>query len=174
MLTRSIMFSLLAAATVAATAVVTSSAAEARPNHGGGVSSHGRGVGPAAHRLSVRPAVHRGVRVNLHRGFRVQPRLTILRPGCWHRPWLCRPIVRPHFCWRHPLLCNRPYPVVMRYPIVRPYPVVAAAPVAPVASACTCLRKTYLPNGAVLFRDVCTNESAVNPPARAADASQAQ
>jgi hypothetical protein len=38
----------------------------------------------------------------------------------------------------------------------------------PVASTCTCLVKEYLPNGAVLFRDVCTNESAVNPPAQAA------
>jgi hypothetical protein len=46
-----------------------------------------------------------------------------------------------------------------------------AYPVArPVASTCTCLVKEYLPNGAVLFRDVCTNESAVNPPAQAAEA----
>jgi hypothetical protein len=48
---------------------------------------------------------------------------------------------------------------------VRPvYPAVR-----PVAASCTCLRKTYLPNGAVLFEDVCTNESAVNPPAQAAE-----
>ena len=33
---------------------------------------------------------------------------------------------------------------------------------------CTCLRKTYLPNGAVLFQDVCTNESAMSGPAPAA------
>jgi len=45
------------------------------------------------------------------------------------------------------------------------YPVAVARPV---ASTCTCLVKEYLPNGAVLFRDVCTNESAVNPPAQAA------
>jgi hypothetical protein len=52
-----------------------------------------------------------------------------------------------------------------RYGYVTPvYPVVAR----PVASNCTCLVKEYLPNGAVLFRDVCTNESAVNPPAQAA------
>jgi hypothetical protein len=35
----------------------------------------------------------------------------------------------------------------------------------PAPAACTCLRKTYLPNGAVLFQDVCTQESAMNPPA---------
>jgi hypothetical protein len=46
----------------------------------------------------------------------------------------------------------------------------AAYPAArPVASTCTCLVKEYLPNGAVLFRDVCTNESAMNPPAQAAE-----
>jgi hypothetical protein len=32
------------------------------------------------------------------------------------------------------------------------------------------LVKEYLPTGAVQFRDVCTNESAVNPPAQAANA----
>jgi hypothetical protein len=31
-------------------------------------------------------------------------------------------------------------------------------------TTCTCLRKTYLPNGAVMFSDVCTNESAINGP----------
>ena len=50
------------------------------------------------------------------------------------------------------------------------YPVAsyAVAP-RPVASTCTCLVKEYLPNGAVLFRDVCTNELAMNPPAQAAE-----
>ena len=33
----------------------------------------------------------------------------------------------------------------------------------PVASTCTCLVKEYLPNGAVLFRDVCTNEVGSEP-----------
>ena len=29
---------------------------------------------------------------------------------------------------------------------------------------CTCLTKTYTSTGAVLFKDVCTNEIAMNPP----------
>lgn len=49
--------------------------------------------------------------------------------------------------------------------VYRPY--ATYRPVAPVHSACTCLRKTYLPNGAVMFQDVCTNESAINAPAQA-------
>ncbi|MCC6887904.1 MAG: hypothetical protein IT536_05150 [Hyphomicrobiales bacterium] len=51
---------------------------------------------------------------------------------------------------------------------VRPVVPAVAAVARPVASTCTCLVKEYLPNGSVLFRDVCTNESAINPPAQAA------
>ena len=32
---------------------------------------------------------------------------------------------------------------------------------------CTCLSKEYTPEGAVLFKDRCTNEAAMNPPAPA-------
>jgi hypothetical protein len=45
---------------------------------------------------------------------------------------------------------------------------VGAAAIARPASTCTCLTKTYLPNGAVLFKDVCTQESALNPPGQQA------
>ena len=33
---------------------------------------------------------------------------------------------------------------------------------------CTCLSKEYTPEGAVLFKDRCTNEAAMNPPAQPA------
>ena len=33
------------------------------------------------------------------------------------------------------------------------------------AGPCTCLSKEYTPEGAVLFKDRCTNEAAMNPPA---------
>ena len=33
-----------------------------------------------------------------------------------------------------------------------------------VAGPCTCLTKEYTPEGAVLFKDRCTNEMAMNPP----------
>jgi hypothetical protein len=55
------------------------------------------------------------------------------------------------------------------YGFRRYYPVSYPVVTRPVASTCTCLVKEYLPNGAVLFRDVCTNESAMNPPAQAAE-----
>jgi hypothetical protein len=55
---------------------------------------------------------------------------------------------------------------VVRYPAVTvdPVPVAAALPAAPVPVSCSCLTKEYLPSGAVLFKDVCTKEAAVNPP----------
>ena len=61
-----------------------------------------------------------------------------------------------HVHWRH------------RYYV--PRPVIYAAPVAavyaakPVVNRCTCLTKEYTPEGAVLFKDICTNEAAINPP----------
>ncbi len=77
--------------------------------------------------------------------------------------------------WRHH---HRPYWV---YPVVGETVVEGAAPVAaaPVAAApvsvaavardnCTCLTKTYLDDGSVMFKDVCTKEAAVAPPAEAA------
>ena len=33
-----------------------------------------------------------------------------------------------------------------------------------VAGPCTCLTKQYTPDGRVLFKDICTNEAAINPP----------
>jgi hypothetical protein len=45
-----------------------------------------------------------------------------------------------------------------RYSVVRPATTTYTRP------TCTCLTKEYLPNGAVLFKDVCTNEAAMNPP----------
>jgi hypothetical protein len=41
------------------------------------------------------------------------------------------------------------------YTVARP--VVASGP-------CTCLSKEYTPDGRVLFKDLCTNEAAINPP----------
>jgi len=51
-------------------------------------------------------------------------------------------------------------------PIWYAAPVVYAARPA-VAGPCTCLTKEYTPEGAVLFKDRCTNEAAINPPVQA-------
>lgn len=44
---------------------------------------------------------------------------------------------------------------------------IASRPVSVAPGPCTCLSKEYTPEGAVLFRDRCTNEAAMNPPAQA-------
>ena len=43
-----------------------------------------------------------------------------------------------------------------------PRPVYVAS--RPVAGPCTCLSKEYTSDGRVLFKDLCTNEAAINPP----------
>jgi hypothetical protein len=62
-----------------------------------------------------------------------------------------------HWAWWH---WPRPYWVA---------PVVATGAVAsyaatPTYNQCTCLTKDYTPEGAVVFKDTCTNEMAMNPP----------
>ena len=46
-------------------------------------------------------------------------------------------------------------------------------PVTRVAGPCTCLSKEYTPDGRVLFKDLCTNEAAINPPVVAPQQSSA-
>lgn len=69
---------------------------------------------------------------------------------------------RPHHRWhwhRHHVRWHRP--------LLYSTPVVYGVARTPVAGACTCLTKEYTPEGAVLFKDRCTNEMAMNPPAEA-------
>ena len=70
-------------------------------------------------------------------------------PHNWH-PYIVRYRVR-----------TAPVTYVARAPVAY----VAPAPVAAVAAPCTCLTKEYTQEGAVLFKDICTNEAAINPPA---------
>jgi len=73
-----------------------------------------------------------------HPGIRIHPR--------WPRPhWHVH--YRRHY-WVAP---------VATYAVARPA----------VAGPCTCLTKEYTPEGAVLFKDRCTSEMAMNPPAAA-------
>jgi len=59
-----------------------------------------------------------------------------------------------------------------------PAPVVVGGPTyiasRPVAGPCTCLSKEYTPEGAVLFKDRCTNEMAMNPPVQQTGAAEPQ
>lgn len=62
----------------------------------------------------------------------------------------------PHFhWWRRPVVIEGSAPVVSAP--------VASAPSSP--GPCTCLTKSYLQDGSVLFQDACTKESALATPA---------
>lgn len=134
--------SFLALAAVAAlgAAALTSTSAEAAGFHrGGGKGFHGSGVHRPIARL---PGRHPGG--HIHRW-----------PGHRHVH---------HIHWRHRHVYY-PRPVVYAAaPAVYAAPTVYRA--APVVSTnrCTCLTKEYTPEGAVLFKDICTNEAAINPP----------
>jgi len=66
-----------------------------------------------------------------------------------------------HRHWRHRHVHVYPRPV-----IYSAAPAVYAAK--PAVNPCTCLTKEYTPEGALLFKDICTNEAAINPPPAAA------
>lgn len=112
--------------------------------------------------LRVAPgAMHVGT--GLHYGtYRLgPPRIVKLPPPIVKLP---PPIVHPphhwHWVWHRYWIP----PVVVGGAAAATY--VAATPAAvPVTDTCTCLTKQYTPEGAVVFKDVCTNEMAMNPPA---------
>jgi len=74
------------------------------------------------------------------------------RPGRYIHPRHPRPHWHGHY--RH-----------YRHVYYAPRPVIYGA-VTPVITTnrCTCLTKEYTPEGALLFKDLCTNEAAINPP----------
>jgi hypothetical protein len=70
------------------------------------------------------------------------------------------PNVKHHWCHHNDHRCHPHWQVNYRYGAPVAYAVTSPA----VAGPCTCLTKQYTPEGAVLFKDICTNEAAMNPP----------
>jgi hypothetical protein len=105
--------------------------------HGGGGGMSSHGGGFSGHRGGVG-------RPSLGRPGRIpgRPGITV-----WPRPTWNVGYRRPY--WVAP---------VVTYAVARPEIV---------AGPCTCLSKEYTPEGAVLFKDRCTNEAAMNPPVQA-------
>jgi hypothetical protein len=64
--------------------------------------------------------------------------------------WPIKPVYHPIY---------KPVPVVVSRPVY-----VAARPVSDTPGPCTCLSKEYTSQGAVVFKDRCTAEMAMNPP----------
>ena len=142
--TRKTILALAALASVGAFALATNDASARGFGGGGGMrmgGGHGGGI------ISIRR------RLSPHRWRRTLPSHRATSTGLpfvHHR--------HPHFHWRYGW--RRNYWVA---------PVVATGIAAGVVSAptynrCTCLTKEYTPEGAVVFKDICTNEAAMNPP----------
>ncbi len=136
---RKITFTAIAAAAVIGASMIAPTSASAfGGSHAKGVS-HVKGVSHTSGVKHVNAVSHlgRGIRPGhgCHNG---------AKWNCWH----------PNHNWH------------VHYRLPRLYGVAPVAYVATqtVAAPCTCLTKEYTPEGAVLFKDRCTNEAAMNPP----------
>jgi hypothetical protein len=169
MFRKSTLLALVAAAVFGASMLVTADA-DAR-GHGGGGGGFSRGGGHSMGRsMGGMRSMGRGFnRGGLHRGFNRgfhRPGRFVRHPGRFNRHRFAH-FHRHHCWWKHRhhwrYYGSYGYPVYGGSYEVAPAPVAAVA--APVTKTCTCLTKEYTPEGAVLFKDVCTNEAAINPPA---------
>jgi hypothetical protein len=159
---KSITLAIAAAVSLGAFALSASTASAFHPSNGSGIHAVGNGnvkaFGGGLH-VNNKPQVM-GVKINPQvQGIKINPKVTgiLINPKFNHWP--------RHWWWRYSF--QRPYWVA---------PVIAAGGVATYAATttttnrCTCLTKDYTPQGAVVFKDVCTNEMAMNPPVDASPA----
>ena len=92
----------------------------------------------------------------------------IIKPAGGIKPHLpVKPIFVPHWPQKHPHWHVRYRPRIWYPPVVvggATY--IASRPVVSAPGPCTCLSKEYTQEGVVVFKDRCTNEMAMNPPAQ--------
>ena len=159
---KSLTLALAAAVSLGAFALSSSTASAFHPASGGikasGVKSGG---------FQSNPHLVTGLKVNnkpMVTGIVIKPKPGIIT-GIVIKPNHPHHAHWPHYWWRY-TTWGRPYLAA---------PVIAAGGVAayattPTTNRCTCLTKEYTPQGAVVFKDVCTNEMAMNPPANVSPA----
>ena len=154
-------------------ATLVSSAADARPHGNGGQQPwrsrrrrrRSRHRSSSWHRPSSWPRSPPHIPgLNRHRHLHHRHHLTI-RPGCWLHQWRCRPPIGVTTAGITPGTAT----AVGRSSSVATTRSLLCADRSPGCIDLHLPAQDYLPNGSVLFRDVCTNESAVNPPAQAAE-----
>ena len=141
-----ILFALAAALTLGVATLSTSSA-DARGHGGGGGGHGGGGHGGGFSRVGGGHGGGFARHVGHHGGHHMGRHHHHFRHHHHHWRWYG---YRRNF-WYAPAVTYADYSVA------RPA----------VAGPCTCLSKEYTPEGAVLFKDRCTNEMAMNPPAQA-------
>jgi len=129
--------------TILALAAIASLGSIALSSTSASAIGHGRGFGGGGPHVS---GMHVSGGTHTFRGGPAFRRFVHVRPLWRHPHW--------HIGWR------RPYWVA---------PVIATGlattyATAPTGNRCTCLTKEYTPEGAVVFKDLCTKEMAMNPP----------
>ena len=72
-----------------------------------------------------------------------------------------KPVKPPHIHAHGPHFIPVPVPVQTAYAVERPVTVVSQRPVT--RNTCNCLTKDYTPDGIVIFKDLCTKETASAP-----------
>ncbi len=152
---KSITLALAAAVSVGAFALSATTASAFHPS-GPGAGMHAVGGSgmhvyskPFVTGIKIMPPKVTGIVINK------PPKITgiIIKPPHWHPHWHWN-----YGWWRRPIWTG---PVIAAGGVAT----YAATTPAPVTNRCTCLTKEYTPQGAVVFKDVCTNEMAMNPPA---------
>lgn len=141
---------MLALTAIAALGLAMTSASAKPQGPGGGIK--GPGFNPGI----VKPAG--GIKIIPSNPIVAKPNLPvkpIFVPHWPHKPHHWPIIVRPR-----PIFIPQPVPVAVGGPAY-----IASRPVAAAPGPCTCLSKEYTQEGAVVFKDRCTNEMAMNPPA---------
>jgi hypothetical protein len=166
---KSITFALATVATLGAIALSSSAAFAAHPGGGGyhfanrtpNVSKGPMVTGikikpgnPIVTGIKIKPGMVTGIKIPPKVvGIKIDPNFNHHHHAHWPRWWWWR------YSWQ------RPYWVA---PVVAGG--VATYATTPTTNRCTCLTKEYTPQGAVVFKDVCTNEMAMNPPANVSPA----
>ena len=165
--TRGAMLALAAIATLGA-ATFTSTPADAMRGFGGGGGFHGGGSFHGGGNFRGGGSFHGGGAIKIG-GPRVIGSANFHGPKhVVFPPW--RRVVRPpnwHWChWNHRCGIHVRWlpPAIYTAPAAAAVTYAATTAVAPTYNRCTCLTKEYTPEGAVLFKDLCTNEAAINPP----------
>ena len=153
---KSITLAIAAAVSLGAFALSASTASAFHPaGGGGGVKVLGGGGGLHVYN---KPIVT-GIKI-------MPPKVTgiVIKPP--HVPGIVINHHWPRYWWWR-TTWRRPYWIA---PVIATGGVATYAATTPTTNRCTCLTKEYTPQGAVVFKDVCTNEMAMNPPVDASPA----
>jgi len=156
---RTSIYALAAVAALGITALATSSASAYVPHGPMGVKVQPHG--PMGVSIKPKGPVVTGIVIKkppVVKGSIIKPKPQVVTGINIHKPYW------PHHNWCRWHYCGPNWVVGAGVGVVATGAIASAPVAARPAAPCTCLTKTYLQDGSVLFKDVCTNEAAVATP----------